>query len=168
MPVPVQNHKTGPTVLTRGKDEEWIFGGAGSPDGSDYQQLPDDINSDANFLRMCRKGILGIASEDEAQVHLELQASTWAEQQTASVDAAMATVTNEVDRDLVATIDEKGLTGEITRAAPNSGIEGTKEGQSIVVAPAPDGEIAYDANQPTSPDQGTDFRSLVQQAAQEE
>lgn len=181
MPVACRNIKRGPLVLTRGKEEEWVFGGSGSKDGSDYQQLPDDIRQDANFLRMTRKGLLAVVTDDEAEEHLALQTEAWQAQQQSHVNTAMGVITREADRDIVTEVNEMGQpTGPSTQQEPTTGIDGTTKRDDMVVTLDDTGGVQYvDSSQPTASDPQvpteastnpppTDFAALVQQAAQQE
>jgi hypothetical protein len=160
-------------VLTRGKDEEWIWGGVDSPDGTDYQQLPDDIQGDANFLRMVRKGLLKIVPMEDAIGALDQQAQSWHDEQQAQIEGAMSTLDHVADRDMVATVDQAtGLPvftslSEPVEASPNDlvfsapGADGVQYVDAELV-PEP-GDI-HSAAAPGAP---ADFATLVQRAAQE-
>lgn len=168
MPVAVKNNRRGPLVLTRGKDDEWVFGGNGSADGTDTQMLPDDIKNDPNFLRMTRKGLLMEVPMDDAIAALDRQAESWAQEQSNYAQQVAGVIDRSSDRDMVVAADPS--TGLVDPNATPQQVQGSRSRD--MVFPVPGGVVDYidtQAAPPAAPaSDPNDFRNLVQQAAQEE
>lgn len=75
-PVLCQNKMAGPTVIAASpkSDHEVIFGGAGSPDGSDVQPIPAELLRTPAFAKAIKLGVLAVVQgEDNPAVAAALQ-----------------------------------------------------------------------------------------------
>lgn len=103
--VPVRNMRKGPAVLDNPEDSRkyYSWGRSGSPDGSDVVMIPSDIINSDQFDKALRLGIFEIVEKQSAQISLDKQAETRAEQEQEKDQAARSVIDHNSNRSIKTT-----------------------------------------------------------------
>jgi hypothetical protein len=100
----VRNNHEGPSVFSDDGPPkvaiEWL--GKGDPTGGDIQEVPSTLADNINFRRAVSRGVFEIVEADEeVMAKLAGNATSWRDRQAASNAAAMASIDQAKDEDII-------------------------------------------------------------------
>lgn len=103
MPLLVRNTTSGPLVFSVPKEGialEWQA--HGDPTGEDFQQVPDELIKNVNFLKNIQRGTLEVVeADDETMAALAKQATAFQSRAQVAHQAAVDAIDQKADNDLV-------------------------------------------------------------------
>jgi hypothetical protein len=106
VPVLCRNRMDGPTVLASDpkSTHEVIWGGKGSPDGTDVQPVPEEVLRTPAFARAVALGVIEVvqgADNDAVKAALQVQSDAFWKRASQDRDAALASIDTAPDNDMI-------------------------------------------------------------------